>query len=71
MSDRIAQITHPTLIVWGKADDVLGIADALRFEQAIPDSQLVWVERAGHVPHFDRPQIVADHLLTFARQTED
>jgi pimeloyl-ACP methyl ester carboxylesterase len=70
LSDRIAHITHPTLILWGKADDVLGIADALRFEQAIPNSRLVWVEGAGHVPHFDRPQIVADHLLTFAGQAD-
>ncbi|WP_242541856.1 alpha/beta fold hydrolase [Leptolyngbya sp. Cla-17] len=30
LSDRIAQVTHPTLILWGKADDVLGTADATR-----------------------------------------
>ncbi len=48
-SDRIAQVTHPTLILWGKTDDVLGTADALRFEQAISNSQLLWIEGAGHV----------------------
>lgn len=65
---RIDQITHPTLILWGKADDVLGTADATRFEQALSGSRLIWVEGAGHVPHFDQPQVVADHLLSFARQ---
>ncbi|MBD2258383.1 alpha/beta hydrolase [Pseudanabaena sp. FACHB-2040] len=70
LSDRMAQVTHPTLILWGKTDGVLGTVDATRFEQAIAGSQLVWVEGAGHVPHFDRPQVVADHLLSFARQIE-
>ncbi|MBD1872253.1 alpha/beta hydrolase [Nodosilinea sp. FACHB-131] len=66
LSNAIAQVIHPTLILWGKADDVLGTVDATRFEQAIAGSQLVWVEGAGHVPHFDQPQVVADHLLSFA-----
>lgn len=70
LSNAIAQVTHPTLILWGKADDVLGTADATRFEQAIPGSRLVWVEGAGHVPHFDQPQVVADHILSFSQQIE-
>jgi len=65
LSDRIAQVTHPTLILWGKADDVLGTADATRWQRAISGSQLIWIEAAGHVPHFDQPQVVANHLLSF------
>jgi pimeloyl-ACP methyl ester carboxylesterase len=68
LSDRIAQVNHPTLILWGEADDVLGTDDATKFEQAISDSQLIWIREAGHVPHFDQPQSVAAHLLTFARR---
>ncbi len=68
LSERLTQITQPTLILWGTADNVLGTADATRFEQALAKSQLVWVEQAGHVPHFDQPQVVANHLLAFARQ---
>ncbi|MBD2115002.1 MULTISPECIES: alpha/beta fold hydrolase [Cyanophyceae] len=70
LSNAIAQVTHPTLILWGTADDVLGTADATRFEQAIQGSRLIWVEGAGHVPHFDQPQVVVDHLLSFAQQIE-
>ena len=65
LGDRIAQVTHPTLILWGKADDVLGTADATRWQRAISGSQLIWIEDAGHVPHFDQPQVVANHLLSF------
>ena len=70
LSDRIAQVTHPTLILWGKADDVLGTADANRLKRAISDSQLIWIEAAGHVPHFDQPQVVANHLLSFMQHVE-
>lgn len=69
LSDRIAQVDHPALILWGEADDVLGTDDATKFEQALAGSQLIWIQKAGHVPHFDQPQSVAAHLLTFARCT--
>jgi pimeloyl-ACP methyl ester carboxylesterase len=69
LGDRIAHVNHPTLILWGEADDVLGTDDATKFEQAISGSQLIWIREAGHVSHFDRPQSVAAHMLTFARCT--
>lgn len=71
LGDRIAHVRHPSLILWGDADDVLGTEDAMKFVRAIPKSQLLWVRAAGHVPHLDQPQTVAMHLLTFARRTGD
>jgi pimeloyl-ACP methyl ester carboxylesterase len=68
LSERMAEVIHSTLILWGDADDVLGTADATQFLHAIPDSRLVWIQGAGHVPHFDQPQVVANHLLSFAGQ---
>ena len=51
---RLGEIQQPTLIVWGRSDRILGTADAARFQQAIPDSQLVWVPECGHVPHLEK-----------------
>jgi pimeloyl-ACP methyl ester carboxylesterase len=62
LAQHIAEITCPTLILWGEADHVLGTADAARFAQAILGSRLVWIQQAGHVPHFDCPEIVAAQL---------
>jgi pimeloyl-ACP methyl ester carboxylesterase len=70
LKNRITQINRPTLILWGEADDVLGTDDAIKFEQAIANSQLIWVRQAGHAPHFDQPQCVATHLLTFAQSID-
>ena len=65
LNRHIAQIQHPTLILWGEMDNVLGTADAGKFEQAISNSQLHWIKRAGHVPHFDQPQQVAQLIEAF------
>ncbi|MBD2329049.1 alpha/beta fold hydrolase [Alkalinema sp. FACHB-956] len=65
LSDRIAQVSVPTLIVWGRQDGILGIRDADRFHTTIPQSQLLWVDQCGHVPHLEKPQETADHLLSF------
>jgi len=65
LNRQIAQIQHPTLILWGEADEVLGTADAIKFEQAISNSQLRWIKQAGHVPHVDQPQQVAQLIQAF------
>ncbi|WP_088894432.1 alpha/beta fold hydrolase [Leptolyngbya ohadii] len=67
ISDRIPQITQPTLILWGKQDDILGTGDAEKFRQSISGSQLTWTEQAKHSPHLDQPQQVADRILAFCR----
>lgn len=63
--DQLAQIQMPTLILWGKQDQILGTADAEKFRQAISDSQLIWIDACGHVPHLEKPQVTADHILRF------
>lgn len=68
LASRISSVSHPTLVMWGVSDDVLGTGDALRFRQHITDSQLVWISQAGHAPHMDQPQTVAKHLLAYTRR---
>jgi pimeloyl-ACP methyl ester carboxylesterase len=65
LGDRISQITQPTLIIWGRQDKILGVRDADRFQQTIRQSQLVWIENCGHVPHLEQPQATADVILKF------
>lgn len=68
IGDRIAELQQPTLILWGEADDILGTADAQKFQQTIPSSELIWIKQAGHAPHLDQPQEVSDRILTFCRK---
>jgi pimeloyl-ACP methyl ester carboxylesterase len=65
--DKLAHLQLPTLILWGQNDRILGTADAEKFHQAIPQSELIWIENCGHVPHLEKPQTTADYILSFIR----
>ncbi|MEA5550231.1 alpha/beta hydrolase [Anabaena cylindrica UHCC 0172] len=62
---QLAQIGQPTLILWGDNDKILGTGDAKKFQKAIPESQLMWIQDCGHIPHLEKPQITAQHILEF------
>ena len=49
-SERIAQITQPTLILWGGLDRLIPVAYGQRFAREIRNSQLVVFDDLGHVP---------------------
>lgn len=66
LSNKISQITCPTLILWGDSDQILGTKDAQRFKDAIVNSKLIWIEQCGHVPHLEKPELTAQHILEFA-----
>jgi pimeloyl-ACP methyl ester carboxylesterase len=63
--EKLSQIEQPTLILWGEFDRILGTADAYKFKDAIAQSQLIWIENCGHVPHLEQPQVTAQHILAF------
>ncbi|MEG3878170.1 alpha/beta hydrolase [Microcoleus sp. herbarium7] len=67
--ENLSQIQQQTLILWGKQDRILGTADAAKFESAIANSQLIWIPDCGHVPHLEKPQITAQHILDFTAKT--
>lgn len=63
--EKLSQIKQQTLILWGDCDQILGTADAYKFKEAIPHSQLIWINNCGHVPHLEQPQMTAQHILEF------
>ena len=63
--DTIKDIPHPTLILWGEADKIMGRKDATKFEKAIANSQLIWIPNCGHVPHLEQSQLTAQYISEF------
>jgi pimeloyl-ACP methyl ester carboxylesterase len=61
--DRLGEIACPTLIVWGREDRLVPVADADDFERLIPSSRkVVWAE-TGHMAMLERPEAF-NRLLT-------
>lgn len=63
---KLSQINRETLIIWGENDQILGTKDAKKFQQALPNNQLVWIPRCGHVPHLEKPELTAAAIVKFA-----
>ncbi len=64
-ADQLPKIKQPTLIIWGKNDQILGTKYAPKFAELIPNNKLIWIDQCGHVPHLEQPEITANHILNF------
>jgi pimeloyl-ACP methyl ester carboxylesterase len=56
-SDRLPEVEHPTLVVWGRNDRIVPVGGAYRYERLIPDSRRLIFEDTGHVPMIERPAL--------------
>ena len=64
---RINEITHPTLVLWGEEDRVFPIAVGEELHRTIKASRFIRILKAGHIPQWDRPDLVNQELITFIR----
>jgi pimeloyl-ACP methyl ester carboxylesterase len=61
----VREVRVPTLIIWGRNDRWVPVADADRFASAIPAGRKVVLEECGHLPQEERPAEVARLLEEF------
>ena len=75
-SHRLHQVSHPTLIVYGEYDGLIpnrflnpGFPSAVfaKAHEAIPNSSMVELNRAGHMLMIERPDAFNVAVATFAR----
>lgn len=67
---KLTEIEQQTLILWGKQDKILGVKDAPKFAAAITNSELVWIDNCGHVPHLEQPDITSQEILKYSGSTQ-
>jgi pimeloyl-ACP methyl ester carboxylesterase len=68
--DRLYLATDlPTLIIWGARDHIIPISHAHAAHDALPGSQLVIFEHAGHFPHTEEPLRFVEVLGEFVAST--
>jgi len=64
-SAEIKKIQCPTLILWGKQDQIVSVRYADSFHHDIKNSQLIIYDSCGHVPMIERPLDVERDVLKF------
>jgi pimeloyl-ACP methyl ester carboxylesterase len=61
----VSRVRAPTLVLWGREDAWVPVAQADAFVAAIPGSRKVVIEGCGHLPQEERPDQVAALLEAF------
>lgn len=65
LGDNLRSIHAPTLIIWGREDSVVPLANAERFHTTIAGSQMVIIEESGHLPQIEKPSEFNKAVLEF------
>jgi pimeloyl-ACP methyl ester carboxylesterase len=55
---RLGTLDCPALVAWGDSDPFIGLEQGRWYARVLPGAELEVVERAGHWPWIDRPELV-------------
>jgi 3-oxoadipate enol-lactonase len=64
---RLKTIHLPTLLIWGREDDIVPVRFGRRLARDLPNARLIVFEHCGHHPHQECPDKVVAALKRFAR----
>ncbi len=62
-------IRVPTLIVWGRNDRVIPLSIGERLNRDIPNSELVLIDHAGHIPQEEKPEETIAAISRFLQES--
>ena len=65
VSSKVGMVPCPTLVVWGRQDEILDPKYAAQFMEVLPDAQLAWIEECGHVPALEQPRQLLQAIERF------
>ncbi|WP_328497991.1 alpha/beta hydrolase [Streptomyces sp. NBC_00414] len=56
LTDRLAEVTHPTLVAWGASDQVVDSDYGRAYARAVPGAEFRLLEGTGHMPQTETPE---------------
>ena len=65
---EISTIDCPVLIMWGGKDALINVEDALKFDRALANSELIIYREIGHLPMLEIPERSAEDVRTFVHK---
>jgi 2-hydroxy-6-oxonona-2,4-dienedioate hydrolase len=68
LGDKLHNIKVPTLLIWGRQDQVTPAFVGEKFHKLIPHSRLHLIEQCGHAPMMEKPKEFNQHLDTFLQE---
>lgn len=65
LTERLPEVTVPTMIIWGRHDQLIDVSCVEVLENGIPDTESVVFEDVGHVPMIEQPAKTAEAQVPF------
>ena len=65
VEDELGNLTLPTMIVWGRNDEITPPSSARDFQRLIKGAQLEFIDDCGHAPNWERPERFAQLMDQF------
>ena len=65
VSTQVSKVSQRTLILWGADDGIVEKEQSERLASDIASSELVYVDKCGHVPHLEQADETAERIASF------
>lgn len=65
---RVGRQGRPTLLIWGRQDRTVPFPTHAKVQVAIPHAEFHAIDQAGHIPHYERPEVVNPLLVEFLQR---
>ncbi|GAB4379401.1 MAG: alpha/beta hydrolase [Salibacteraceae bacterium] len=57
MASELPKMNVPVCLIWGKNDTITPPDVAEEFQELLPDADLFWIDKCGHAPMMEHPEI--------------
>jgi len=61
----VGESDKPVLLIWGKEDTTVPFAHSHKFQELVKKTEFHEIPGAGHLPHFERPELVDRLIIDF------
>ncbi|MDX9704083.1 MAG: alpha/beta hydrolase [Weeksellaceae bacterium] len=68
MKNDLKNIKTPVCLIWGKQDSVTPPEVAIEFEQELPNANLYWIDKCGHAPMMEHPEVFNQLLEAWLKE---
>jgi pimeloyl-ACP methyl ester carboxylesterase len=65
LDDKLSQIRVPTLVVWGKQDQLVPFSSGEKYAAGIPGARLVAFDKCGHIPKAEKTAEFVSAVMAF------
>jgi pimeloyl-ACP methyl ester carboxylesterase len=69
-AEAVSAISVPTLVMWGREDNIVPVSGAQKFADAIPGAQLIIYDNIGHLPQEEHAEQSIQDVRAFMLDVE-